>query len=326
MNYTPQLKNNFIIEINKKLKKGEKIWSSSGKLYEVPLLYALTEAFNKCSYSVATATHGRKNIVSHVLTYKCSGSGTTILNCEIADILLICIGKTNIRYSFIQTKADKNASFTKIFLSVHQWDMLHYLTKINPYNTNIDPHVFSCALTESAATYGNFYFDNNSNTIEMSYFIATLSNPINSLVTKNFIKGSIRKFDIKAIYNHTQNKRGFDEVQAVKSLDDLETYANSMKIGTPVFPIFSKTINTKEKATISKENIASVNLIAQVKNLLMQMDNDKANEMVKKINDLLIGADYHFKDKNESSLICKNVVVIDCNQVDRKNYTQKKID
>lgn len=148
---------------------------------------------------------------------------------EIADILIIFVGKEYIRYTLLQNKKSKtsinpntNAIYVKS-IDYYQWYLLAKkpIISSNKYPSNI----LSNAILGSAGTYGDFYNDGTS--YDMRFFVADCAKQ----------KGTSNKsacFDVNVANNSCRNKSGFCEVLRLERLDDFETFGKHMMIGTPI--------------------------------------------------------------------------------------------
>lgn len=205
---------------------------------EVHLFRGLIRVMNQRNFAYAKEYHGKNGHVKHFMQYKHAAPRERC--CEIADVLMLFIDEIgNLRFTFLQNKRDKKIKYDpklplrKIKTDPIQWDLLHYRCSLsNPLNTHLPTDCLSAAILNSVATYGTFLNEKFSNEVEMSYNIARDM----TLVTTRAIsaKKYSRTYDISTVYNRVNFVNGYWEIEGTTTLDDFETAAQSMLIGTPV--------------------------------------------------------------------------------------------
>ena len=238
---------------------------------EVSLFRELIQVMNQRNFAYAKEYHGNRGHVKHLMQYKYKTPQERC--CEIADVLMLFIDEYgNMRYTFLQNKRDKKKKYTptlppeKIEADPVQWDLLHYRCPLSdPLDTKLPRDCLSSAILNSAATYGIFFNEQFSNEVEMSYNIARDMTLVSTGAISS--KKYNRSFDLSTVYNRVNLINGYWEIEGTATLDDFETAAQAMLIGTPVeidsthhrkiaetFLSFAFTCLRDERNTLRNEN------------------------------------------------------------------------
>ena len=219
---------------------------------EVDLFRALIKVMNKRHFACAKEYHAKPGHVKHMLQF--NHAAPTERCCEIADVLMLFIdGEGNMRYTFLQNKRDKKIKYNprqplkKVRADSVQWDLLHNRCVLSdPLTTGLSNNCLSSAILDSAATYGIFLNENNSNCVEMSYNIARDLEP--AVKRKIAAKSSNRTYNILTDYNRVYLVDGYLEIGGTTTLDDFETAAQAMLVGSPIQADNSEQIEFAEAA------------------------------------------------------------------------------
>lgn len=205
---------------------------------EVSLFRGLLRVMNQSNFGYVKEYHGNRGHVQHLMQYKHLTPRERC--CEIADLLMLFIDEAgNMRYTFLQNKRDKKTKYNPGFplrrlkADPVQWDLLHYRCQLSdPLSTNLPIDCLSSAILNSAATYGIFLNEQFSGRVEMSYNIARDMTLVSTgaITTRKYN----RAYDLSTVYNRVNFVNGYWEIEGTATLDDFETAAKAMLIGTPV--------------------------------------------------------------------------------------------
>lgn len=209
--------------------------SRKTKINELSLIDALIDAVNSNTDSYAAKYHGSKGFVKFDINVSLPLVSYSNVKCEVADILCIFIGRSEIRYTFLQNKYSKptGSDICIQHVNTRQHYLLSERPTINSLSTGLPPNILSDALCPGAGSYGDFFKENDE--YDMRYFVAK------SLL---YIKNKRPDFyDKKKSYKFHNTYLDMDwlnsyndvlECSHTCNLDNFETMVKNMLIGSPI--------------------------------------------------------------------------------------------
>lgn len=211
-------------------------YSNVLQLGEVDLIKSLVKVLGTKYYASSHVVH--KLQVQHDLQHNHNLPDTR--SCEIADILFLFTDGEQMRYTFMQNKRDTTTTYgphytlRTVLADNVQWDLLHYRCPLIVSNRHGIPYnCLSSAILDSAATYGIFVNEYQTNTIDLSYSIARDLIP-RRMKTIGTTHGNYT-YDIISNYGAIQlDISGYFQVQGTTNLDEFEWAAQNMLVGTPI--------------------------------------------------------------------------------------------